>query len=90
MLSIPGGTRTHSLWIRSPARYPLRHGDSQVHLGVTQPNNPFTTLCKFALNEGTAHSNAGLGWVAITVLLRKQVKTKNDFPRRGIEPRPRR
>ena len=25
---VSGGTRTHSLRIRSPARYPLRHGDS--------------------------------------------------------------
>ena len=24
---IPGGTRTRDLWIRSPARYPLRYGD---------------------------------------------------------------
>ena len=61
MPSIPGGTRTHSLWIRSPARYPLRHGDSQVQLGVTQLNNPFTTRCKLTLNEGTAHSTVRLG-----------------------------
>ena len=25
--NIPGGTRTHDLRIRSPARYPLRYGD---------------------------------------------------------------
>ena len=24
---IPGGIRTRDLWIRSPARYPLRYGD---------------------------------------------------------------
>ena len=24
---IPGGIRTHDLWIRSPTRYPLRYGD---------------------------------------------------------------
>lgn len=24
---IPGGDRTHDLWIRSPTRYPLRHRD---------------------------------------------------------------
>ena len=26
-VTIPGGIRTHDLWIRSPARYPLRYGD---------------------------------------------------------------
>ena len=26
-IHVSGGTRTHSLRIRSPARYPLRHGD---------------------------------------------------------------
>ena len=29
-LSVTGGTRTHSLRIRSPTRYPLRHGDQLV------------------------------------------------------------
>ena len=28
-VSIPGGIRTRDLWIRSPARYPLRYGDSR-------------------------------------------------------------
>ena len=26
---IPGGIRTHGLWIRSPTRYPLRYRDTK-------------------------------------------------------------
>ena len=33
---IPGGIRTHDLWIRSPARYPLRYGD--LHLQLLNEN----------------------------------------------------
>ena len=32
---IPGGIRTHGLWIRSPTRYPLRYGDCFVLLPAT-------------------------------------------------------
>ncbi len=39
---VSGGTRTHSLRIRSPARYPLRHGDScQRKIFNVLPNNGF-------------------------------------------------
>ena len=33
-IHVSGGTRTHSLRIRSPARYPLRHGDRLAKLRV--------------------------------------------------------
>ena len=29
---IPGGIRTHGLWIRSPTRYPLRYRDTKVNI----------------------------------------------------------
>ena len=29
---IPGGIRTHDLWIRSPTRYPLRYRDSVCYI----------------------------------------------------------
>ena len=37
IMSIPGGIRTHDLWIRSPTRYPLRYGDldAQSNSSVT-------------------------------------------------------
>ena len=37
IMSIPGGIRTHDLWIRSPTRYPLRYGDldAQSYSSVT-------------------------------------------------------
>ena len=29
-INIHGGIRTHDLWIRSPARYPLRYADIYI------------------------------------------------------------
>ena len=29
---IPGGIRTHGLWIRSPTRYPLRYRDTKENI----------------------------------------------------------
>ena len=34
---IPGGIRTHDLWIRSPARYPLRYGDDVLARSLCKP-----------------------------------------------------
>ncbi|GBP73339.1 hypothetical protein EVAR_53134_1 [Eumeta japonica] len=34
MSPIPGGDRTHDLWIRSPTRYPLRHRDRERALSI--------------------------------------------------------
>ena len=30
--NIPGGIRTHGLWIRSPTRYPLRYRDTKENI----------------------------------------------------------
>ena len=100
--SIPGGTRTHSLWIRSPARYPLRHGDPQVpmysltvsltraqivwHIFVNSNNIPVEKV-------RPSHEFAYPSFLQNGVLrkfLDENIWKKNILPRRGIEPRPRR
>ncbi len=58
-VSIPGGTRTRNLWIRSPTRYPLRYGDRQCAIKsvLRRPDNKvlkeedicfLNTLCRFS------------------------------------------
>lgn len=40
IFAVPGGGRTHDLWIRSPVRFPLRHKDGILQCKIDQPIKP--------------------------------------------------
>ena len=48
---ISGGIRTRDLWIRSPARYPLRYGDIHFVLCVLEQKLIVFSVCGYEINK---------------------------------------